>query len=101
LEIDNPDVFNFFLTRIQQRVKSKTGEIFEFSFKTVSDIRKQFEEYNSKTKNAVDAFEHVVLPGIRSEASKQPHASTKGGKRRNFTKKHYTTKRLSSKNHPN
>ena len=75
LEIENPEVFTFFINRISQRVKSKNGELFEFSFKPVTEIRSQFDQYNSKTKAAIDAFEHAVLTKTNSSASKSPHNS--------------------------
>jgi len=87
LEIENSEVFNIFLTRIHERTRTKMGELFEFSFKTIHEIDAQFDQYNSKTKYAVQAFKNVVIPEIGYPASKKEH-STKGGKRRKTIRKY-------------
>ena len=65
LEI-NKDARNFFLDRIQKRSKSRSGEIFEFSFKPISEIDSNYTQYNSKTKCAINKFKELVLPSIES-----------------------------------
>jgi hypothetical protein len=91
LEI-NKDTRNFFLDRIQKRLKSQTGELFEFSFKPITEIDLNYTQYNSKTKCAINNFKEIVLPTIKSRLPS-------GGKSRKTKRR--KTKRLKTKSAKN
>jgi inorganic pyrophosphatase len=91
LEIDK-NTRNFFLDRIQKRLKSQTGELFEFSFKRITEIDSKYTQYNSKTKCAINKFKEIVLPTIESRLPS-------GGKSRKTKRR--KTKRLKTKSAKN
>jgi len=89
LEI-NKDTLIFFLDRIHNRLKSKTGEIFEFSFKPITEIDSNYTQYNSKTKCAINKFKEIVLPSI---ASRLPSGGKSRKTKRRKTKRRKTKRR--------
>ena len=81
LEI-NKDTRNFFLDIIQKRLKSQTGEIFEFSFKPITEIYSNYTQYNSKTKCAINNFKEIVLPTLLPSGGKSRKTKRRKTKRR-------------------
>ena len=53
-----------FLSRIQERLKAKSGEIYEFSFKTLSEIDSLLSGFNKKSQCAINKFKEQILPTI-------------------------------------
>ena len=64
LDIGSTKARDAFLLRIQERLKAKSGEVYEFSFKSLSQIIPLLEEFNTKSKCAIYKFKDKILPTI-------------------------------------
>jgi hypothetical protein len=86
-----------FLRRIQERFAARSGEIYEFSFKTLPEIDSLLHMFNEKSKCAIELFKTQILPTITKpkggnklykKQKKQKTKKTQKHKKNKNTKKH-------------
>jgi hypothetical protein len=77
------DKFKFFHDRIKERMASRSGEVFDLSFKPlVSMVLPSLHEYNSRSKCAIEVFIDKLHAGELSPSLPEKATATKGGKLR-------------------
>lgn len=77
---------DIFLERINQRFIAKSGEIYEFSFKSLDEIEPLFPIFNRKSQCAISMFREKILPTITRGGK---YSKTKKINKKNKQKKMY------------
>jgi hypothetical protein len=98
LDIGSIKARDAFLGRIQERLNAKSGEVYEFSFKSLSQIVPLLEEFNTKSKCAIYQFRDKILPTIigrggRRRKTKQNKREMQKTKINKKLKRHKKTRR--------
>jgi len=92
LNIGSTKARDAFLSRIQERLKAKSGEIYEFSFKPLSQINPLLPDFNTRSQCAISRFKEQILPTIGRGGRRR---KTKQNKRKiQKTRRHKKTRRI-------
>lgn len=90
LNIGSTKARDAFLARIQERLKAKSGEIYEFSFKQLSQIDTIISDFNTRSQCAIRKFKEKILPTIGRGGRRR---KTRKNKKMKQTRRHKKTRR--------
>lgn len=93
LQVDRSFI-EFVGQRVKERLTARSGEIYDFTFKPLSEIETLLNNFNSKSKCAINEFKRQILPTIirrggRSRKTRKTKRKTRKMKQTRRHKNHY------------